>query len=109
MTESIFGTPSEPETLNLDKLREIMESIPKDPLAEWMKSEGFDPKKGGKLYLPISMSKAMGGTLPYYVAYSHLIVDPILVSDVFALDPMTRPFPRETFFKYNSILNNVSC
>lgn len=101
---------SEPETLTLEKLREVIDSIPKDPLAEWMKAEGFDPKKGGKLYLPISMRKEMGSIIPYYAAYSHLIVEPILVNDIFSTPLITRPFPRETFLKYQSILNpDMSC
>jgi len=42
-------------TLTFEKLKEIMDNMPKDPLYEFAKSKGFDLDKGDIIILPLSL------------------------------------------------------
>jgi hypothetical protein len=70
-------------TLTIDKLREIHDIMPSDPLEDWMRERGFDPKKGGRIILPKREAEKLGLPLPYYVTVSALVENPLL-----CIDPM---------------------
>lgn len=65
---------------NLDILKDIqriMDQLPKDPIVEFMKDKGFDPKDGCVIILPSHLS----GTFPErnYILYSKIIEQPMLM------------------------------
>lgn len=82
--ESIYGSAVSSSTAQnlpfspdgLKELDALMREC-RDPLADWMRGQGFDPKDGCRLYLPECM-KATIGHSPY-VKYSPLIEKPVLV------------------------------
>lgn len=83
-TSSTTPTP----VLTLEKLEEIQRSIPPDPIAEWMKSKGFDPVKGCMLLvcpqLYREMAKPVGmfssGLAPDYVEEHPYITGAVMVN-----------------------------
>jgi hypothetical protein len=64
--------------MTIDKLLAAFDAMPKDPLAEMMKSKGFDPAKGCKMILPASLKGKLGVFPPSYVSFSGLVSDPVL-------------------------------
>ena len=83
-----------PKTLDLAAIEALLDSIPPDPLATWMRQQGFDPNKGGVLVLPPEMAVHLGPFTPHYIKLSKLTDVPVLV---WALG-MT-PSPLDTIFK----------
>lgn len=52
-----------------------------DPLAEWMRAQGFDPDKGAVLFVPVSHELARLPFRPHYLRVSKIIVAPLLGYD----------------------------
>ena len=57
----------------------LMEHDHRHPLAAYMRHQGYDPQKGGKLMLPAEMEARLHNA-PKYVVFSHLVVEPVLVN-----------------------------
>lgn len=78
---------SEPKSSKeiLDEMLKISAALTPDPLAEFMASKGFDPRKNGKLHLPADvydlMAKDRFFGLPDYVVRSHITNVPVMLID----------------------------
>lgn len=62
------------DNLTYEKLMEVLASVPRDPLADMMREQGFDPDAGGYLILPIEFQCAAWGLSgpPTYIRFSYL-------------------------------------
>jgi len=65
----------------LQRIAEVVQALPADPLEQRMVADGFDPKQGGILLLPKAFSTKEWGPFgpPDYVRFSHLIRVPTYV------------------------------
>jgi hypothetical protein len=80
MEDTCTATNTSQEALTLDAILEAMRLIPPDPLADWMRSEGFDPKDGYKLILPSDMVLDWGAFgPPSYVRVSTQVEEPMII------------------------------
>ena len=73
---------TEPDSIfSVDKLLEIKQKIDSlsDPIREMMVRNGYDPAKGGILFLPESLRNEIPSP-PYYVRFSILINSPVLLN-----------------------------
>jgi len=66
--------------LSLDELLRAIDSIPKEPFGEWMRTQGFPPERC-LLLLPQHYA-ALVEFPPRYVRFSAVIDKPVLVHDV---------------------------
>jgi hypothetical protein len=76
----ITGQKADMSPVTFDQLLDALESMPKDPIAEWMKDNGFDPDKGCKLVLPASMRSEMGLMAANYMMFSMLVSKPMMMN-----------------------------
>lgn len=83
-----------PTTLDIAAVVAMLDKIPPDPLASWMRQQGFDPNRGGILVLPPEMATHLGPFLPRYVKLSKLTDVPVLV-----WSPDVLRTPLDTFVK----------
>lgn len=66
-------------TLDIKKIEELLSQW-RDPLAQWMADEGYDPADGGLLILPSKSEVDWGVTgPPYYVRHSDFLEKPLLL------------------------------
>ena len=86
----ITGQGSNVSSVTIDQLLDALDSMPKDPIAEWMKAEGFDPGKGCKLVLPESMRGEMGPLPANYMVFSMLVSRLIMVNPNLVKPPEPR-------------------
>lgn len=81
-TDATSSNPAWEDTvLTAEKLKEIattMRSIP-DATRDWMIEKGFDPAKGGRLVLPITMVELVTHP-PEYIQFSYLVEGPLLIN-----------------------------
>ncbi len=71
---------SQAEPLTVAKLQALVEKLPPldDPLADWMRELGFDPKCGGVLVLPAAQRAEWGFLPPDYLRFSAFVREPML-------------------------------
>lgn len=62
----------------LDHMRKVIDSVPSEPLSEYMRNQGCDPADGWELILPTTMWAPY--ELPKYVKRSSLIEEPVFVN-----------------------------
>lgn len=69
-----------PTLADIDRARKLIESIPPEPLAEYMRDEGYPPALW-IMVLPRSMVNpgAISAVLPDYVRVSDLVTAPVFV------------------------------
>lgn len=73
------GTPPLFDMAMLRKVADLVHHARKEPIAEWMRSQGFDPDEGCTLVLPAAMFRLAGAFPPDYVLLSQLVDAPLLV------------------------------
>lgn len=66
--------------VDINEMARVMGSIPPDPLASWMRKQGFDPSKGAILILPKSLAFELGAFPPHYVRVNELVAAPMMIS-----------------------------
>lgn len=80
---------AQPLTLaSLERIVDAVAALPPDPLAQKMAADGFDPKAGGILILPIAMRTSVDwGPFgpPDYLRFSDVVKAP-----TYAMDPGLR-------------------
>lgn len=77
--------------LTLESLERALRELPREPIGEWMRAQGFPPEDGGVLYLPATLAAQFPSGpfgLPNYVRVTTVIADPVL-----SMDPLKLPFP----------------
>ena len=77
---STFTTGSSASTITLDDIKRAINLIPEDPLAKWMREQGFPPEKGGVLLMPAEYAHhfRLGGP-PDYVRLTPHVSEPALM------------------------------
>lgn len=63
----------------LASMAAIVQAAREEPIAVWMRSQGFDPARGCRLVLPESMREPL---MPSYVHFSRLVDKPTLFRDI---------------------------
>jgi hypothetical protein len=53
------------DAVTIDTIRDALRRIPKDPIAEYMRTQGVDPDKGCKLLLPPAVFDRLSFTSGY--------------------------------------------
>jgi hypothetical protein len=82
MNSHTTSTVTEPiEPLTYEKIRAAIEAIGPEPIGEFMKAQGFDPKEGGRLALPASW-KDRDRFWPEYVTFTEMTGTPFLYTDI---------------------------
>ena len=82
-TAVVANAPETNTSLSYKDIKEAMDKIKaiKDPIAEYMRQQGFDPDEGGEMMLPPSWRVLFGdGNPPPYVEFSSFYSVPILVN-----------------------------
>lgn len=78
------GSTSDQRTINLEHMKEALDSLGPEPIGEWMRSQGYPPEDYD-LLLPLWYYKSQEDDLPFmwpnYVKFSPLIENPVLVSN----------------------------
>lgn len=69
----------------LAAVKRSLNSLPVDPLEQWMVAQGFDPARGGVLYLPLTMRAEFLGPPPDYVRFTGVLNQPMLARDIMRL------------------------
>jgi hypothetical protein len=69
----------------LRDIRHVLEVVAPDPLAKWMRSQGYYPERGDRLYLPKVMALHLGPHMPLYVAINEHLPQPVLVRNPAAI------------------------
>lgn len=73
-------------TVSIRAMQELLDSIPREPFAEFMDEQGMPPEQGYLLVLPERMKSAMAFPAPIYVRFSPLGSQPMIVLDPTRLD-----------------------
>lgn len=77
------ATINSDDSVSFDDLKEALQCLGADPLAEWMKEQGFDPEDDCLLILPSSINLDWGPMgPPKYVFFSNILDSPILMNGV---------------------------
>lgn len=82
LLDACTNSTGQMETLTIEKLNEAMALIEKDPLAEYMRSKGFDPDKGCLFLIPGPQFEDIDwGPLgaPMYVRSARIIAEPLMI------------------------------
>lgn len=105
MNDNLFGTAGKcdqvQEPLTYEKFRECFGKMPPEPVAEWMKEQGCDPAKGGRLFWPHAERDRLGSWLPSYVVVSKFITEPILCNPNYK-----KPEPLKVMGYFGSVLKH---
>lgn len=82
-TTASTSTSPDPIPAILERMLQIIESSPPDPIAAQMTKAGFSPDKGGILILPASLRGHDWGPFgpPKYVRFSAAISEPMYAFD----------------------------
>jgi len=88
MNDGTTASTSQSPKLTVEMLFASMKAVEEllkqpDPLATWMREEGFDPDRGGILVIPESMRNDLFPLFPpKYVRFSGAVLQPVLALDV---------------------------
>jgi len=90
-TSTAFNEPN--NSISIDDIKAVMENLPPEPLAEYMKDKGFNPDDGCIMLIPVSIFKEMelDNCLPSYVRVSHIIGDITLINPKKLESPKLNP------------------
>lgn len=90
MTVQTAAVPQEAPDFDWNEIRAIgaLLATQREPIAEWMAVQGFDPDEGYVLVLPSSMLHLVKSARPAYVWVSSFVLEPMfLMNPNAALQP----------------------
>lgn len=75
---TVTSTTTATNTLNLDKLKALIDAMPPEPWAEFMRAQGKPPEEW-TLFLPPCLAEPYPKLLPKYVRVSKVITMPVVL------------------------------